>query len=348
MNEGLNQGQGDLINAQNIQTEVEGEESGKIIEKLHELPIMLIEKEGKKTFEDIQAKAPGKDICFCDGYIEGTESWERDGVGFKRENVLGIDHHMDLPEMSRNISTTNLAIKYVKKNGPVDKDSVVMITHTDCDSILSSAIMRGIIEPREEYGVAAIAADHTGEANPIGDLLQALETEMREDEQGEIREVEIRDIEFSLRNLELLLHGKELEPRAKAILETRYQKRENVLKLIESGMKTTESGKINYFDLDQKTDAGLFPAFMPSAHIALIFNPYKDKKDGLRKTEAKVRLGLGAPDGTDLRRIMENVDEKWGGRWDAGSNNRNGGDVKDKEVYAQKLEQVYQEYSQEK
>jgi len=311
------------------------QESVGLIEKLHEFPVMLIEKAGKKSLSDIKAKAPDKDICFCDGYIEGTENWERDGAGFKRENVLVIDHHMPLEEMSRNISTTNLVINYVKKHGPVGKDVVTMISHTDCDSILSVAIMRGILKPKEEYGTSAIAADHTGEPNAIGDLLQSLEI----DEQGK----DLRDIEFSLRNLELLLQGKELEPRAKNLLQLRYKDREKALQIVEEKFESTDSGKTFYAEVDKKIDGGLLPAIIPSAHIIILFCPMYDKNTGekLKEKEAKIRLGLRAPSGIDLRKIMELVDKKFGGRWDAGSNGRNGGTILDVETYAQMIDKIY-------
>lgn len=347
------------INTSIPQDETQTEELS-IIEKLHQLPIILIEKEAEKTFEELQAKAPGKDICFCDGYIKNIEDgyvenrqyepvekkWQWDGIGFKRDNVLVIDHHMALEEMRRNVSTTNFAIDYVLKYGPVDKDTVVMITHTDCDSILSSAIMRGILPPNEEFGIAAVAADHTGEPNKIGDLIQALE----QDEKGQDQ----RDMEFSFRNLEHLLRGEELEPRAKELLEQRYKNREKVLRIIEEGMQTTESGNVFFTNLEKKIDGGLFPPIIPSAALILLYCPLYDKTTGERAPgyEAKVRLGLNVPNGTDLVEIMKNVDQIWGGRWDAGSNNRGKnidgnlirGTQLNIEEYAKKLDQSYQNY----
>ena len=71
--------------------------------------------------------------------------------------------------MYRFVSSANLAVEWVRaRHGPRPGDLVV-ITHTDCDSVLSSGIVSGRLEPKPEYEAAAIAADHTGErtASPI-------------------------------------------------------------------------------------------------------------------------------------------------------------------------------------
>lgn len=52
---------------------------------------------------------------------------------------------------------------YVKEEGIASPADCVVINHTDCDSVLSSAIIRGILPPEKRFGDAAIAADHTGE-----------------------------------------------------------------------------------------------------------------------------------------------------------------------------------------
>jgi len=70
--------------------------------------------------------------------------------------------------------------------------------------------------------------------------------------------------------------------------------------------------------------------------------------------EAKVRLGVSARPGVELNRksgkdkddiaFVKAFDEKWGGRWDAGSNGRKGGTLLDVETYATKLDEAYKAY----
>lgn len=296
------------------------------VEKLKECPITLIDQEYRLNIQSVTALAPGKNILMCDAYIEGIENGERVSTGFVVGDTLNIDHHLPIDEMSRQISSTNLAIDYINENGPVSNDTVTIINHTDCDSVLSSAIMRGIIKPNEEFGVAAIAADHTGEANQISDLLQSFNDK--------------RDVEFSLRNLQLLLEGKPIEPEAKELLQKRLEDRERAKLIVANEFKKDESGAIYYANLDKKIDGGLLPVLVPDAKIIVLFSPMLDKetKKVVPGTlETKVRLGMSAPDGTDLRKIMERVDPNWGGRWNAGTNKRKGGTTIDTESYIQAL-----------
>jgi hypothetical protein len=171
--------------------------------------------------------------------------------------------------------------------------------------------MRGIIPPDEKYGDAAVAADHTGESNPIADLLQALS--------------DLRDIAFSLRNLQLLTEGQEIEPRAKELVNEREENRERAKEVAEHEIKVSESGNIYYIKLDKKIEGEMMPSLLPNARIIVLMSPLKNKGTGKISLETKARLGLVAPEGTILKKIMQKVDPKWNGRWNAGSNKRNGG-----------------------
>lgn len=297
------------------------------VDLLKQLPITLIPEADKIFIEGLRDLVPDKNILLCDAYIQTIETGERDSVGFLKDGILNIDHHAPVEEMSRQVSSANLAIQYVLEKGVVPKDWVTIINHTDCDSVLSSAIMRGILEPLKEFGDAAIAADHTGEPNPIGDLLQSLQAK--------------RDIEFSLRNLQLLRLGKPLEAEAQALLQERLLDRERAKALVESEFKTNQSGEVSYASIDKKLDAGLLPALLPNAKVILTYSPFIDKETTQAvpgRYEVKSRLGMTAPSGTDLRRIMTSVDPAFGGRWNAGSNKRSGGTTIDMESYVQAIE----------
>src|SRR3989338_4798283 len=139
-------------------------------------------------------------LCICDFYLQGCENGTRDTKAIWFDNIINIDHHAPLADFEHFISSGNIAIEYVKRYGPTQLP--IVINHTDCDSVLSSAIMAGRLPPEAQYGEAVIAADHTGEENKIADLLQSL--------------TDLRDFEYSLKMLDNLENGRGLEAKAEA------------------------------------------------------------------------------------------------------------------------------------
>src|SRR3712207_2255748 len=123
--------------------------------------------------------------------------------------------------MRRRISSTGLAVEHVRRHGPAGRDTMVVINHTDCDSVLSSAVVLGLLPPEPAWADAAIAADHTGAAHPVADLLQSLEHE--------------RDFAMSLRNLLLAGAGAPVEAAASARLGERLRRRERAAALVAGG-----------------------------------------------------------------------------------------------------------------
>jgi hypothetical protein len=106
-----------------------------------------------------------------------------------------------------------LAIQHVTNVGV--PTCAVVINHTDCDSVLSSGTASGHLEPLKEYGVAAIAADHTGEENDIADLLQALD--------------ERRDLCLAFTSLDRIMEGSPFGGRR--TLDYRRRRREQAARL---------------------------------------------------------------------------------------------------------------------
>jgi len=88
--------------------------------------------------------------------------------------LLCVDHHAPVPSMARRVSSANLALRYVRQCGVLPSEAVVLISHTDCDSVLAAGILRGILPPLDAFGEAVMAADHTGAPNDISDLLQSV------------------------------------------------------------------------------------------------------------------------------------------------------------------------------
>jgi hypothetical protein len=189
----------------------------------------------------------------------------------------------------------------------VPPDGMVFISHTDCDSVLSSSLMAGELEPDARFVEAAIAADHTGAPDEIADVLQALEPR--------------RDLYYSLRNLRKLLDGVPLDRTAQPLYADRLRKREAADGAVASG-KVQLDGALAHGILDRKIDGEFFPAKLPNAALILLLTPRTDSN----RWDAKMRLGKAAPPGASLHQLRpKQFDPAFAGRWNAGSNARNGG-----------------------
>lgn len=91
-------------------------------EKLKENPIELIKEKKDNTLEEIQEKYSGK-VAVLDLYLRDIETrGQWDGGILRSGDIINIDHHAPVKEFSKFISSTNLAIEWVKKNSPLEKD----------------------------------------------------------------------------------------------------------------------------------------------------------------------------------------------------------------------------------
>lgn len=289
-----------------------------LIKKLRKNSIRLIDEKqfiSLKELEKYQRK-----ILVCDAYVEGIEKATPEKGGFRKGNIFVLDHHIPIEQFERNISSTNLAIDYVKKNGAISEDTMIIINHTDCDSILSSLIMRKVLLPGKRFGEAAIEADHTGKKNKIADLLQALQYE--------------RNIEFSLKNLQLLLDKKPLELKAQELLQKRYRQRKEIKKIVDK-KEFKKSGEVFYIEINKRIDPNFLIPLFPEAKIILSFSPHQKNSNCL---EVRMRRGMAASKKLKLNKIgINEFDPKWGGRWNAGSNKRGGGTKLSANKYAKIL-----------
>ena len=273
---------------------------------------------------------PDGPIIACDFHVESIHllGEEVEG-GYRLGRLLNVDHHAPVPRMRRRISSTGLAIEQVRRHGAAGADTRVIINHTDCDSVLASAILLGLLRPDEAYAAAAIAADHTGEAHPTADLLQSLEPE--------------RDFTMSLRNLLLIEAGAPMEAAASARLRDRLRRRERAAELVAAGAFKAV-GALRMAVLDEDTEGELFPGLMPDARVVMLAIPGADTG----RWKMKLRLGRAAPDGLSLSMLgLEELDPRYGGRWNAGSNRRGGGTTMEPDQYAglvaERLERVLRE-----
>jgi hypothetical protein len=217
------------------------------------------------------------------------------------------------------VTSTELALRQTAAE-PVPADAVVVIHHTDCDSVLSGAVVAGHLPPDPAWAAAALAADHTGAENAAADLLQALE--------------ERRDWRASLAALDLLRRGRPLPGSAREALERRRRRRAAAERVVAAGA-VHRDGPLAWVVFDEETDGAFFPALLPDAAAVLLASPLP--ADPARWL-VKVRLGLAAPAGTTLHRIgIAEIDPAFGGRWNAGSNRRAGGTSLAPEAYARAL-----------
>ncbi|MBW6462050.1 MAG: hypothetical protein K0B07_03315 [DPANN group archaeon] len=266
--------------------------------------VILIDEKSVYTYSELKEMFPDSKLCICDFYLQGTEKGEFSKEGITYEDVLNIDHHAPIKQMYKNISSTTIAIDYVKKYGVISSDYMIIINHTDCDAVLSSMIMTGVLEPREIYNFAAISADHTGAENEIADILQALQ--------------ETRDLPFIMENLYYNLNDEPIDTKAEILLEDRKESREEVQRLVDDGAFSEQNG-IYYITLDEKIESELVPEYLPDAKLIVMASPMS--AGSKRKWEIKVRLGKMAGD-IILRDL--NI-PNFGCRWNAGSTDRNGG-----------------------
>ena len=259
-------------------------------------------------------------VWACDFYVTGAEGGAEMPGGYQLGRIRNIDHHAPTPRMARRVSSGTLARVQVLAEGLPPVDDLIVVNHTDCDSVLSSGIMSGRLEPLEVFSDAAIAADHTGEANAIADLLQALDSR--------------KDLEVSFAALERLLTGVPQPSEVRAALDARLAKRARACELVVGG-RMQRSGALYWAALESEVDGELFPALLPDAVAIMLASPMPEK---MGRWGVKVRLGLGATEGLWLSRLgIEGFDRNYGGRWNAGSNKRGGGTETPPERYAELL-----------
>lgn len=257
---------------------------------------------------------------FCDCYIDRVERFGTPVPwGWSLWFGQNIDHHAPVPRMAREVSSANLAMHWMAQD-ELRSHGPVVVTHTDCDSILSAGIVAGRLEPGERYGVAAIAADHTGEENAIADLLQAIQDR--------------RDVEYSLEMLRRLESGAALPSEARDALDDRLRKRDAVARAVAEG-RFGRTGTIWWAEFDEEMDGEFLPALLPDAELIVVATPYDGRS--LRRV-IKVRRGRATPEGVTLDDIpLKAVDPAYGGRWNAGSTKRGGGSPMVAEEFVRRL-----------
>lgn len=271
--------------------------------------------------------SPGR-IYACDFYIQEAERGSAVPGGLELGRVVNIDHHAPLERMRRQITSTALAAEFLESGARVEPGSYVVINHTDCDSILSSALLTHLVPLNQKLVDASVAADHTGEENAIADLLQALD-DSREGDRT------VDQYAQSLQNLRLLLEGKPAGPDAQAALAARMTKRKESERAVSSG-RIREDGPVAFGLVDSEIDSAFYPALFPGSSLIVVACPYMPDPS---KWIVKVRLGSAAPLGMTLHSLgISEFDPAFGGRWNAGSTKRAGGTTVDPRRYLEEMQ----------
>jgi hypothetical protein len=291
-----------------------------VVSRLNRWPVTLLPEAQSVSPEELIARYPDTRIVACDFYVTGAENGEAIPSGFRLGPIDNVDHHAPVPSMRRAISSANLAIRHVDAFGALEGAGPVVIHHTDCDSVLSSSIVQGILLPDLRFGSAAIAADHTGQENAIADLLQSMER--------------YRDLELSLVALARLMSGEPLPIEAAVALQQRMEERRIAERAVEAG-EFRWSGSVAYAEIDHSLDTAFLPPLLPEAKVVMVARPTGDEA---LPWKIKLRLGLAAPEGASILDIgLTDFDPSFGGRWNAGSNRRAGGTSIPPEEYAEFL-----------
>ena len=300
-------------------------------------PIITIPKDGPKSVEFIRhvidEAGIGGTAFAADFYIDGAETWNSHPGGWRHpvEPIISIDHHAPHLSMQRQVSSANLAIEVVAQGPGPGPDDAILISHMDCDSILAAGILSRRIEPNARYGEAALAADHTGEVNEIADLLQALDAHWSRtgrpmpDPDG---------LEYFFESLNRSEQDLSLDAFAKEALGQRQRSRDRAERAVLEGRIEYDQG-IAFGVLDEPIEGELLLTCLPEAALVCTMNPHPVAPE---RWQVKIRLGLAAQGGRSLHQLrIVGFDPAYGGRWNAGSNNRGGGTDLSPDEYIQRL-----------
>ena len=269
--------------------------------------IKVINQKPVNTKDELISIAGTDKVCACDFYVDGSERWLADGHILMEGRFLNIDHHSSLEELKSRISSGNIAASFVKKYGILDDDYIVVLNHLDCDSVVSSFIMLGILEPEPRLIRSVISADHTGDKDDIADLLQALE--------------DTKNLDLIAKNLFDVMDGDEPEEEAKRLLRIREKNRERIASMVEM-KRFHKEGDVSYMVTESNLDPALLVSLLPESVAIMVSSVSKEPEPrDEQRWDHRIRLGMK----------MEGISMKdldlpdFGGRWNAGSTRRNGG-----------------------
>lgn len=274
-------------------------------------PIHLIPATNTPTVEGLESRFPhARRIFAVDFYVSGAEKGELLSChsGYQvGKRIVNIDHHAPDAKWERHVSSGVLACQWVRQRGALKPESgdVVVINHTDCDSVLSAMILTGVVPPHERFEQAVVDADHKGAPNELADILQACST--------------TRDLPLLVGALSGFLKGEPHSQKVMEHLEGLHDKRIAVGEIARRGAHPERNGVV-LIECDRYLDSDLFLSHFPSAKLLIIGCP-SEKIPSMMIT--RLRLGAGVENGLSLHRLgIAEFDPYFGGRFNAGSNKR--------------------------
>lgn len=321
------------------ESQIESRRIYNLIEALQEKPVLLLAEKSEYTHDELEEyrNEKGLDILYaCDFLIAGIEKYEKDGY-FEWGNIINLDHHSDATSlMGKQITSTTMVIDYLKKHpGLVVPPSSVSTHHSDCDSTSATLILNGIIPPElyPMFAEASIAADYTGKANTLGDLMQAMKHgPSGVAGQNASAKFNAEKYNFLVRNLQAFLNEgiDAIEPEARVLYDRHLGQRAELRQMKEAGEYESvgENEEVVYIETDPnaKFDATMLVDIHPTAKVIFTYfkQSTKNEKTG-EITEGYVinaRAGQDVPVGFDIRKVMKEIGEPFGGRWGGGANKR--------------------------
>ena len=281
----------------------------KLPARFAEAPIVLIPPEKTPTSTGLLKRFPHAERIFAvDFYVDGAEKGEllSSGAGYRiGEKLYNIDHHAADRRWETHVSSGNLACRWVERHGTLraGKD-VLVLNHTDCDSILSALILTGALPPCQRLEEAVLDADHRGVPSPIVDILQSL--------------FNTRDLSGAVNALSRELQGLPPDERTAKALELLHEKRTAARELVRDNV-VVKNG-VAFIRCNRFLESDIFLSLLPQS-IAIVIACPSEKYPEIELT--RIRLGPQCPPGASLHRLgVAALDPYFGGRFDAGSNKR--------------------------
>jgi hypothetical protein len=230
-------------------------------------------------------------------------------------NVTIIDHHSDHPQFEESISATHQALIAVSNGLRLSDKDIIILNHTDTDSILSTIILTNpdlsdLLKAR--FALATVNADHSGGEDDIVDLIDTVYRK--------------RDPELSINTLEKYLKYGTLEVLSQEIRDAYHERveyRMRAKEVVKSGQLQHAGNGVYFIKTTEDLQSLHFPAYCRKYEIPLSVIIIAKPKNG--KWAMSIRTSDCFPKNTNLLKLFSDLNlgkYGFGGRNKAGGNSR--------------------------